>query len=120
MTFFMSQSVAAAEETKKTTMATRESSCAAATLTGQNEHCPLVIEASNTEYTTIHDYVSALHPWLMGLRQDITRADNMMGDKKPDEYEHLAVDTTKPQYLSIMYEKRFSVTDTRVRQSRYP
>ncbi|KAL0766059.1 hypothetical protein CaCOL14_011257 [Colletotrichum acutatum] len=27
---------------------------------------PLVIEAFNKEYTTIHDYVSTLHPWLMG------------------------------------------------------
>ncbi|GKT59086.1 hypothetical protein ColTof4_12622 [Colletotrichum tofieldiae] len=68
---------------------------------------PLVMEASNTEYITIHDYVSALHPWLMGLRQDITRADNLLGDRKPKEYEHLVVDITSPHYLRIMDEKRF-------------
>ncbi|KAF4847016.1 hypothetical protein CGCSCA4_v005810 [Colletotrichum siamense] len=68
---------------------------------------PLVIEASNMEYISIHDYESALHPWLMGLRQEITRADNMLGDRKPEEYEHLEVDTTNPQNLSIMDEKRF-------------
>ncbi|KAF0330905.1 hypothetical protein GQ607_001774 [Colletotrichum asianum] len=67
----------------------------------------LVIEASNMEYITIHAYVSALHPWLMRLRQDITRADNMLGDRKPEEYEHLVVDVTNPQYLSIIDEKRF-------------
>ncbi|KAK1847554.1 hypothetical protein CCHR01_09833 [Colletotrichum chrysophilum] len=67
----------------------------------------LVIETSNTEYITIYDYVSALHLWLMGTRQDITRADNMIGDRKPEEYEHLVVDITNPQYLSIMYVKRF-------------
>lgn len=27
---------------------------------------PLVIEASNKEYITIHDYVLTLRPWLMG------------------------------------------------------
>nr|XP_036574414.1 uncharacterized protein CTRU02_15636 [Colletotrichum truncatum]KAF6780842.1 hypothetical protein CTRU02_15636 [Colletotrichum truncatum] len=50
---------------------------------------PLVIEASNTEYITIDDYVSALHPWLMGLRKDIIQADNLLGDRKAKEYEHL-------------------------------
>ncbi|KAF4836348.1 hypothetical protein CGCTS75_v001999 [Colletotrichum tropicale] len=29
---------------------------------------PFVIEASNTESITIHDYISALHPWPIGLR----------------------------------------------------
>ncbi|KAF5526494.1 hypothetical protein CGCA056_v002950 [Colletotrichum aenigma] len=67
---------------------------------------PLVIEASNTESITIHDYVSALHPWLIGLRQDIARADNMMGDRKSEEYEHLVVYITNPQDLSIMDERR--------------
>ncbi|KAF4482279.1 hypothetical protein CGGC5_v009480 [Colletotrichum fructicola Nara gc5] len=68
---------------------------------------PLVIETSNIECITINDYVSALHPWLMDLRQDITRADNMLGDRKPEEYEHLMLDITNPKYLSIMDEKRF-------------
>ncbi|EQB46308.1 hypothetical protein CGLO_14649 [Colletotrichum gloeosporioides Cg-14] len=68
---------------------------------------PLGIEASNMEYVTIHNSVSVLQPWLMGLRQDTTRADNMMGDRKPEEYEHLVVNISNPQYLSIMDEKRY-------------
>lgn len=27
---------------------------------------PLVVTASNGEFATMHDYVSAVHPWLMG------------------------------------------------------
>ncbi|KAF4926506.1 hypothetical protein CGCVW01_v002953 [Colletotrichum viniferum] len=38
---------------------------------------------------------------------DITWADNMLGDRKPEEYEYLVVDITNPQYLSIIDEKRF-------------
>ncbi|KAK2780319.1 hypothetical protein CKAH01_00263 [Colletotrichum kahawae] len=68
---------------------------------------PLVIEASNTEYITIHDYVSAPHPWLLGLRLDFKRADNMLGNRKPEEYQHLVMDVSNPQHLGIMDEKRF-------------
>ncbi|KAK1673083.1 hypothetical protein BDP55DRAFT_634319 [Colletotrichum godetiae] len=68
---------------------------------------PLIIKASNAEYITVHDYVSVLHPWLMGLRQDIAQADNLMGERTPEESESLVVDITTLDYLRIMNEKRF-------------
>lgn len=42
-----------------------------------------------------------------GLRQDITRADNLMGDRTSEESESLVVDVVTLDYLSIMDEKRF-------------
>ncbi|KAK7440512.1 hypothetical protein Landi51_10597 [Colletotrichum acutatum] len=60
---------------------------------------PLVIEAFNKEYTTIHDYVSTLHP-------------------TSGESESLVVDVANLDYLSIMDQKRFprsGYTGTRFR-----
>ncbi|EQB52090.1 hypothetical protein CGLO_08313 [Colletotrichum gloeosporioides Cg-14] len=67
---------------------------------------PLVINASDT-YVTVHDYLSALHPWLMGLRDDIVRADNVCEDKAPDDYRKLVVDFILPNSLKILDERRF-------------
>lgn len=67
---------------------------------------PLVVNASDT-YVTVHDYLSALHPWLMGLREDIVRADNVFDDKTPDDYRNLVVDFTLPDSLRIVDETRF-------------
>ncbi|KAL0939602.1 uncharacterized protein CTRU02_206212 [Colletotrichum truncatum] len=68
---------------------------------------PLGIKASNMRYITIHDYISTLHPWLMGLREDIAKADNLLGDRKPEEYENLVVDISNPHCLTVMDDKRF-------------
>ncbi|KXH46142.1 hypothetical protein CSAL01_13154 [Colletotrichum salicis] len=92
---------------KKNTMAALESSCAAATQTDQNEHYLSSSRRPTQKYITIHDYVSALHPWLMELRQDIARADNLMGERTPEESESLLMDITNLDYSRIMDEKRF-------------
>ncbi|KAK1778145.1 hypothetical protein QBC45DRAFT_310182, partial [Copromyces sp. CBS 386.78] len=34
----------------------------------------LVVKAGSTGFVTIHDYVTAVHPWLMGLRDDLRGA----------------------------------------------
>lgn len=67
---------------------------------------PLVVNASDT-YVTVHDYLSALHPWLMGLREDIVRADNVWEDKTPDDYRKLVVDFILPDSLKIVDETQF-------------
>ncbi|KAH9230475.1 hypothetical protein K456DRAFT_55552 [Colletotrichum gloeosporioides 23] len=67
---------------------------------------PLVINASDT-YVTVHDYLSALHPWLMGLREDIVRADNVWEDKTPVDYRKLVVDFILPNSLKIVDETQF-------------
>ncbi|KAJ0336589.1 hypothetical protein COL922a_007798 [Colletotrichum nupharicola] len=67
---------------------------------------PLVINASDT-YVTVHDYLSALHPWLMGLREDVVRADNVWEDKAPVDYRKLVVDFILPNSLKIVDETQF-------------
>jgi hypothetical protein len=41
---------------------------------------PLVVQASSSTepFVTIHDYVSAVHPWLMGLREKLQAAMNLL------------------------------------------
>ncbi|KAG7288133.1 hypothetical protein NEMBOFW57_007656 [Staphylotrichum longicolle] len=41
---------------------------------------PLVVTASNGEFVSIHDYVSAVHPWLMAGREQILRARHVADD----------------------------------------
>lgn len=59
------------------------------------------------DYVTVHDYISALHPWLMGLRGDFARADNVWDDRKPADYERLVVDYSEPAHLTMMDEERY-------------
>jgi hypothetical protein len=47
---------------------------------------PLEVTASEKPYGAVHDYLSAVHPWLMGLRPDILRAKNVReGEPLPAE-----------------------------------
>ncbi|RYP59998.1 hypothetical protein DL769_008315 [Monosporascus sp. CRB-8-3] len=68
------------------------------------EHIPLVINASEKPYLTVHDYVTALHPWLMGLRNDILQAKNMWNYTVPPETK-LAVNYQGLDYLMIEEEE---------------
>ncbi|KAK0103222.1 hypothetical protein ONS95_005256 [Cadophora gregata] len=59
---------------------------------------PLVVTASNGRYVTVHDYVTAVHPWLMEQREQILKARKVVED---DEYEavgneRLLVQMNKP------------------------
>ncbi|KAF9876998.1 hypothetical protein CkaCkLH20_05264 [Colletotrichum karsti] len=69
----------------------------------------LIFKPSDTSkgYVTVHDYISAVHPWLMGLREEIIQADNVWGDRKPKDYERLVVEYNIPRTLMIMDEDRF-------------
>ena len=35
----------------------------------------IVVRPASGTFVTVHDYVSALHPWLMGMKEDIRRSD---------------------------------------------
>jgi hypothetical protein len=49
---------------------------------------PLVVTASNGEFVSVHDYVTAVHPWLMARREQILRARNVADDRyTPEEVE---------------------------------
>lgn len=41
---------------------------------------PLVVTASNREFVSIHDYLSAVHPWLMARHKHILRARHVADD----------------------------------------
>lgn len=43
----------------------------------------LVVKASDKPYVTIHDYVSAVHPWLLGLHNDIFLVKNVFNGLVP-------------------------------------
>lgn len=42
---------------------------------------PLVVRASEHPYVTVHDYLTAVHPWLIGLRRDVLWASNVCEDE---------------------------------------
>lgn len=68
----------------------------------------LVVKPSDTSkgYVTVHDYISAVHPWLMGLREDIIQADNIWEDRKPESYKQLVVNYNGLSTLMILDEER--------------
>lgn len=44
---------------------------------------PLVVKASGKPFVTVHDYVSAVHPWLLSLRDKILWALSIVCEDKP-------------------------------------
>lgn len=71
------------------------------------EFQPLVVTASAADgFVTVHDFVSAVHPWLMGLREQILRARNVEDeDYEPDPDEKLVVAASSPESLSVEDEE---------------
>ncbi|KAI8162171.1 hypothetical protein K4K49_010480 [Colletotrichum sp. SAR 10_70] len=69
----------------------------------------LIVKPSDVSkgYVTVHDYISAVHPWLMGIREEIIQADNVWGDRTAKDYERLVVEYNIPRTLMIMDEDRF-------------
>lgn len=66
---------------------------------------PLVVRASEKGFVTILDCVSQVHPWLMGLRGDISRAMNVWeGQALPDETK-LMVFCHAPQSVMVREEQ---------------
>jgi hypothetical protein len=71
---------------------------------------PLVVTASGN-FVTVHDFVSAVHPWLMGLRQQILRA-RAVAD---EEYttgtdERLLVAADSPELVRVENEQEWLAT----------
>lgn len=61
---------------------------------------PLVVTASNGSFVTIHDYLSAVHPWLMGLRDQILCARNVADESyEPVGNERLLVVPDRPELV---------------------
>lgn len=67
-------------------------------------HTPLVVRppsSSGRQHITVHDYVSAVHPWLMAQWDDILSARNVWGDRPPSADTKLAVNYHGPGHLMI-------------------
>lgn len=67
-------------------------------------HTPLVVmppSSSGRQYITVHDYVSAVHPWLIAQWNDILSARNVWGDRPPSADTRLAVNYHGPEHLTI-------------------
>jgi hypothetical protein len=56
--------------------------------------------AAGTGFVTVHDYVSAVHPWLMNIRADILNAMAVLDQPVPLETE-LMVNSKGPELLMI-------------------
>lgn len=66
---------------------------------------PLLVKAAQGPYVTVHDYVTAVHPWLLGLRGNLLWALNDITEDKPLPAEtHLAVSMYGPDSLKIEKE----------------
>lgn len=64
---------------------------------------PLVITATK-KYVTVHDYVSAVHAWLMEHFDDISSAVNIWNGGEPPPDQKLVVDCSDLRSLSILEE----------------
>jgi hypothetical protein len=69
----------------------------------------LEVKAAPGEFLTVHDYVSAVHPWLMGLRGDILAALGL----EAQQDEALPADTRlmvawfDPRYMTVVDEEEW-------------
>lgn len=59
-------------------------------------------------FITVHDYVSALHPWLMSLRELLIEADNVFESNRPGYCDKIMVKTTGPDRIMIDDERRYA------------
>lgn len=67
-------------------------------------HTPLVVKpppASGRQYITVHDYLSAVHPWLIAQWDDILEARNVWEDRPPSAVTKLAVNYHAPDHLML-------------------
>ncbi|KAL2066962.1 hypothetical protein VTL71DRAFT_1386 [Oculimacula yallundae] len=66
------------------------------------EFAPLVVTASNGQYVTVHDYVTAVHPWLLEKRDQILKARKVVEDDEyePDGSERLLLQLNQPAEIS--------------------
>lgn len=55
-------------------------------------------------FVTLHDYLSAVHPWLMGLRSELRAAMGVMYDRPLEPNEQLSVNSTALDTLTIETE----------------
>jgi hypothetical protein len=54
------------------------------------------------EFLTVHEFVSAVHPWLMGLREDILAAEGVLEKKALPADSELMVFYAEPDCLTIV------------------
>ncbi|KAK8052254.1 hypothetical protein PG993_003639 [Apiospora rasikravindrae] len=67
----------------------------------------LTVQPADTEagFVTVHDYLSAVHPWLMSLRGQIVQADNVWDSHPPEYYDKIMVEHVGPDLLMIADEQ---------------
>lgn len=67
-------------------------------------HTSLVVKppsASGRHYITVHDYLSAVHPWLVAQWNDILEARDLWEDRPPSAVTKLAVNYHGPEHLLL-------------------
>ncbi|KAJ6783592.1 hypothetical protein PWT90_10349 [Aphanocladium album] len=68
---------------------------------------PLVVTATTKEYVTVHDYVSALHPWLMEHFDAISSAVNVWNGGQAPPGQKLFVNARNLRDVEIYDEERW-------------
>ncbi|KAK3682885.1 hypothetical protein B0T22DRAFT_494505 [Podospora appendiculata] len=64
---------------------------------------PVVVRAATHPFVTVHDYVTTVHPWLMGLKDDIRPAMSAMEGRQLTEDAILVVDPLVPDEIKLLY-----------------
>lgn len=73
----------------------------------RNKAVSLLVKATG-EFLTLHNYVSAVHPWLMGLREDILQAAGDLLDNVPLPADtRLMVDYPGPENVILLGEREW-------------
>lgn len=73
----------------------------------RNKAAKLVVKASNSDFITVHDYVCAVHIWLMGLRDSILAAMGIWDSRPVPGETKLVVNYDAPEHLMVEREESF-------------
>lgn len=69
------------------------------------KHEPLIVKASEKLYVTVHDFVTAVHPWLMGLRDEMQQARKEL--ETPPLGDNMLVDAVDPRFVHLKDEQKW-------------
>jgi hypothetical protein len=63
-----------------------------------------VVVRSSGEFVTIHDYLSTVHPWLVGLREDLLGSMTYLDEEPLTKETKIVVGSDDPENLKIYKE----------------
>ncbi|KAF6800973.1 hypothetical protein CSOJ01_12107 [Colletotrichum sojae] len=81
------------------------------------KHEPLIVKASEKPYVTVHDYIIAVHPWLIGLRGEMEQAREEL--ERPPLGDDMLVNAVDPRFVDLEDEQKWLAHGRRLLKDGY-